>query len=207
MLPQTPTMTTDPNPQDPRPEDLTDEQIGEHVIEQVDGGPEDAPAADAAAAETDGDDPTAEAERARTELRELKDKYLRLMAEFDNFRKRTARERLQERGAAAESTIRSLLPVVDDFDRAKATVDDPANDEAFTRGVELVYGKLKRTMESLGAKEMTSTGEAFDPDLMEAFTEIPAPSPDLVGKVVDTIEPGYFLNDKLIRHAKVVVGK
>ena len=140
-------MTPDHHPErEPRPEGLTEEQIGERVIEQVDSAPEDDTATDDTPADetsatyppADAPAPGAELDAARAELRELKDKYLRLMAEFDNFRKRTARERIQERGAAAESTIRTLLPVVDDFDRAKATVDDPANDESFTRGVELV---------------------------------------------------------------------
>jgi len=148
-----------------------------------------------------------ELDAARNELTELKDKYLRLMAEFDNFRKRTARQRNEERATAAIGTMNSILPVVDDFDRAKANSVKDDTEETFPNGVELVYEKLKRTLESLGLKQMVSTGEVFDAELHEAFTEIPAPTPDLVGKVVDTIEPGYTLNDKLIRHAKVVVGK
>ena len=190
---------------DPRAEELDPEILDDAVANDptADAEPAGAPPEDAAEAPATEE---TEADRLRGEVRDLKDKYLRLMAEFDNFRKRTARERLQERSAAAENTIRSLLPVVDDFDRAKATVDDPANDETFTKGVELVYAKLKRTLGSLGAKPMESNGEDFDPDLMEAFSEIPA-GPDMAGKVVDTIEPGYFLNDKLIRHAKVVIGK
>jgi len=148
-----------------------------------------------------------ELEAAQTELSELKDKYLRLMAEFDNFRKRTARQRNEERATAAIGTMNSLLPVVDDFDRAKANSEKDDTEETFPNGVELVYQKLKRTLESLGLKQMVSTGEVFDAELHEAFTEIPASTPDMVGKVVDTIEPGYTLNDKLIRHAKVVVGK
>ena len=198
-------MTTDPHLD---PEEIRDAEAGagaDPVTHDDEFPIDDAPVEQGAPA-TEPDDEVSEAEKLRGEVRDLKDKYLRLMAEFDNFRKRTARERLQERSAAAENTIRSLLPVVDDFDRAKATVDDPANDESFTQGVELVYAKLKRTLENLGAKPMESTGQDFDPDLMEAFSEIPA-GPDMAGKVVDTIEPGYFLNDKLIRHAKVVIGK
>ncbi len=149
----------------------------------------------------------AELERKTTEHTELKDKYLRLMAEFDNFRKRTARQRNEERATAAVGTMNSILPVVDDFDRAKQNAVNDASVEQFSEGVELVYQKLKRTLGNLGLRAMESTGEAFDPELHEAFTEIPAPNPESVGKVVDTIEPGYFLNDKLIRHAKVVVGK
>ncbi len=101
----------------------------------------------------------------------------------------------------------TILPVVDDFDRAKANAEKADTEETFSNGVELVYQKLKRALVSLGLKQMVSTGEAFDAELHEAFTEIPAPTPDMVGKVVDTIEPGYTLNDKLIRHAKVVVGE
>ena len=151
--------------------------------------------------------PGDEADALRAEHAELKDKYLRLMAEFDNFRKRTARQRNEERATAAVGTMNALLPVVDDFDRAKATADKPDTDEEFPKGVELVYEKLRRVLGNLGLRQMESTGEPFDPELHEAFTEIPAPSPELVGRVVDTIEPGYFLNDKLIRHARVVVGK
>ncbi|MFK8055400.1 MAG: nucleotide exchange factor GrpE [Saprospiraceae bacterium] len=162
---------------------------------------------EAAATETVEAEEVSELDTVRTELTELKDKYLRLMAEFDNFRKRTARQRNEERATAAIGTMNSILPVVDDFDRAKANALKEDTEETFSNGVELVYAKLKRTLEGLGLKQMVSTGEVFDAELHEAFTEIPAPTPEMVGKVVDTIEQGYKLNDKLIRHAKVVVGK
>ena len=162
---------------------------------------------DALTEEALDDAPASQLEALRAEHAELKDKYLRLMAEFDNFRKRTARQRNEERATAAIGAMNALLPVVDDFDRAKVNADKPDTDEQFSNGVELVYQKLKRVLGGLGLEQMTSTGEPFDPELHEAFTEIPAPSEEMVGKVVDTIEPGYFLNDKLIRHAKVVVGK
>lgn len=152
-------------------------------------------------------DEKSELETLQTQNTELKDKYLRLMAEFDNHRKRTARQRNEERATAAIGTMNSILPVVDDFDRAKQIADSPDSEENFSNGVELVYQKLKRTLGQLGLEEMTSTGETFDAEKHEAFTEIPAPSPEMVGKVVDTIEKGYYLNQKLIRHAKVVVGK
>ena len=163
--------------------------------------------AEATSEETPEVEEVSELETVQTELSALKDKYLRLMAEFDNFRKRTARQRNEERATAAIGTMNSILPVVDDFDRAKVNSEKEDTEENFPNGVELVYQKLKRTLESLGLKQMVSTGEVFDAELHEAFTEIPAPSPEMVGKVVDTIEPGYTLNDKLIRHAKVVVGK
>ena len=145
--------------------------------------------------------------RLESEHAELKDKYLRLMAEFDNFRKRTAKQRNEERATAAMGTMTSLLPVLDDFERAEANAEQNGAAELFEQGVGLVHQKLKRVLKGLGLERLESTGEAFDPEVHEAFTEIPAPSPDLRGKVVDTIEAGYALNDKLIRHAKVVVGK
>jgi len=141
------------------------------------------------------------------ELAEAKDKYIRLYAEFDNYKKRTVKERLDLISTAGRETISSLLPVLDDFDRAKKSADDDATDEVFSEGVSLVYNKLKGLMQSKGVTAMESTGEVFDPELHEAITEIPAPSEEMKGKVIDTIEKGYLLNDKIIRHAKVVVGK
>jgi molecular chaperone GrpE len=141
------------------------------------------------------------------ELTEAKDKYIRLYAEFDNYKKRTVKERLDLISTAGRDTISSFLPVLDDFDRAKKSADDEKTQEVFSEGVSLVYNKLQGLMSSKGVKAMESTGEAFDPDLHEAITEIPAPTEELKGKVIDTVEKGYFLNDKIIRHAKVVVGK
>lgn len=141
------------------------------------------------------------------ELAEAKDKYIRLYAEFDNYKKRTVKERLDLISTAGRETISSLLPVIDDFDRAKKSAEDEATDEVFSEGVSLVYNKLKGLMQSKGVTAMESTGEVFDPELHEAITEIPAPSEEMKGRVIDTIEKGYLLNDKIIRHAKVVVGK
>jgi len=141
------------------------------------------------------------------EVAESKDKYIRLYAEFDNYKKRTVKERLDLINTAGRDTLSSLLPVIDDFDRAKKSADDESTNEIFPEGVSLVYNKLKGLLTSKGVKEMSSTGEAFDPELHEAITEIPAPNDDMKGKIIDTIEKGYMLNDKIIRHAKVVVGK
>jgi len=138
---------------------------------------------------------------------ELNNKFMRLAAEFDNFKKRTARERIDLLQNAAKDTIADLLPILDDFDRAKKLSDDPSSEEAFSDGVELVYQKLHSTLKKKGLQSMDSDGEVFDAELHEALTEVPAPSKGMKGKVVDTIEKGYFLNDKIIRHAKVVVGK
>ena len=141
------------------------------------------------------------------ELQEMKDKYLRLMAEFDNYKKRTFREKLETINTASRDTMLAVLPVLDDFDRAKQVADDDNTTETFSEGVELVYSKIHNVLKSKGLQAMESTGEPFDPELHEALTEIPAPSEDMKGIVIDTIEKGYKLNDTIIRHAKVVVGK
>jgi molecular chaperone GrpE len=148
-----------------------------------------------------------EIEELRAHISELKDKNLRQAAEFQNFRNRSTREKLDLMASAAKDTLSALLPVVDDFDRAKKISDDESTDEAFSEGVKLVYDKFKGILKAKGLKAMESTGEVFDAELHEALTEIPAPTEELKGKVVDTIETGYTLNDKIIRHAKVVVGK
>ncbi|MCB0618814.1 MAG: nucleotide exchange factor GrpE [Saprospiraceae bacterium] len=147
------------------------------------------------------------AEELNREVDELKDKYLRLRAEFDNFKKRTIKERIDLMKMAAQDTLTALLPVLDDFDRAKKIADDPETTEHFSEGVGLVYQKLYSVLKQRGLEPMDTDGEAFDPELHEAVTEIPAPTKELQGKIIDTIEKGYKLNDRIIRHAKVVVGK
>ena len=143
----------------------------------------------------------------KQQVGELKDKYLRIYAEFENFRKRSVREKLDMMKTAAQDTMSVLLPVLDDFDRAKKSADSADSEEKFTEGIELLYHKIYNVLENKGLKSMESTGEAFDPELHEAITEIPAPTEEMKGKVIDTIEKGYKLKDKIIRHAKVVVGK
>lgn len=138
---------------------------------------------------------------------ELKDKYIRLYAEFDNYKKRTIREKVELMNTAARDTMAALLPVLDDFDRAKKIAEDEATTETFSEGVRLVYNKLYNVLAQRGLEAMETDGELFDPELHEAFTEIPAPSEGMKGRIVDTIEKGYKLKDKIIRHAKVVVGK
>jgi len=132
---------------------------------------------------------------------------MRLVAEFENYKKRTVRERVELIQTAARDTIADLLPILDDFDRAKKLADDESSDESFSEGVELVYQKLHSTLKKRGLHAMESDGEPFDAEYHEALTEMPAPSEEMKGKVVDTIEKGYFLKEKIIRHAKVVVGK
>lgn len=138
---------------------------------------------------------------------ELKDKFLRKSAEFENFRKRTIKEKVDTIKLANKDTLSALLPVLDDFDRAKKNAEENDKMEIFNEGVGLIQQKLHSVLKQKGLTAMESTGETFDPDFHEAITEIPAPTEDMKGKVIDTVEKGYALNDKIIRYAKVVVGK
>lgn len=148
----------------------------------------------------------AEPEKSGSEVAELKDKYLRLYADFENFRRRTAKEKLELINNANEGVLKALIPVVDDFERAMQSIDNTNDVAALKEGVSLIYNKLFKTLEGKGLKPMTSKGEAFDADLHESVTQFPAPSDDLKGKVIEEIEKGYYLNDKVIRFAKVIVG-
>lgn len=141
------------------------------------------------------------------QLDELKDKYLRLMAEFENYKRRTVREKMDLMKNAAQDTMSALLPVLDDFDRARKAADQNDKGNLFEEGIGLVYKKLYDTLKHRGLEPMVTDGEPFDPEMHEALTEIPAPSEEMKGKIMDTVEKGYRLNDKIIRHAKVVVGK
>lgn len=138
---------------------------------------------------------------------ELNDKYLRLYSEFENFRKRTAKERLDLFATAGKDIIVDLLPVLDDFERAMKNASKEQEFATFKTGVELIYNKFKNTLENKGLKPFVSLEKTFDPEIHEAVTKIPAPHKKLKGKVVDEIEKGYELNDKVIRYAKVVIGE
>ena len=140
------------------------------------------------------------------ELAELNDRFLRLYSEFDNYKRRTAKERLELFKTAGEDIIVSLLPVLDDFDRAMKAAGDSGEGKEVKQGMELIKNKLASTLEQKGLEPMNSMGKAFDTDNHEAITKIPAPKKKLKGKVVDVIEKGFLLNGKVIRHAKVVVG-
>lgn len=143
----------------------------------------------------------------QAELAEANDKYLRLYAEFDNFKRRTTKERIDLLQTAGKEVITSLLPILDDFERGLKSMEQANELAPIKEGVALVQHKLKNTLNQLGLKEMETKGLAFDAELHEAITNIPAPSDELKGKVVDELEKGYFLNDKVIRFAKVVVGQ
>ena len=148
-----------------------------------------------------------EIEKLQAEIAELKDKHLRMVAEFDNFRRRTAKERMELTQTAGKDIIQSLLVVLDDVDRAAKQLDTTTDINIMKEGVSLVFNKFRTIMLSKGLKVMEAANEEFNADLHEAITEIPAPNPKMVGKIMDVVEAGYYLNDKLIRHAKVVVGK
>ena len=148
-----------------------------------------------------------ELEKVKAELDEAKDKYLRLVAEFDNFRRRNAKERIELVQTAGKEIVQSLLVVLDDTDRAAKQMESSEDLVQIKEGVALVFNKLRVTLQSKGLKKMESINQPFDADLHEAITEIPAPNEEMKGKVIDEIEPGYYLNDKLIRYAKVIVGK
>ena len=147
-----------------------------------------------------------EVEKLKAEVQEYKDKFLRQAAEFENFKKRTARERIELIQTAGKEVITSMLEVLDDCDRAEKQLQSSNDVGAIKEGIQLVFNKLRVTMNQKGVKPMQTIGTEFNPDQHEAITEIPVPD-DMKGKVVDEIEKGYYLNDKIIRFAKVVVGK
>ena len=140
------------------------------------------------------------------ELEVLKDAHLRLIADFDNYRKRTLKEKSDLIKSGGESVFVNILPVIDDFERAIKHIDDSSDIEALKEGTTLIYEKFMSFLNKNGVKVIESDGADFDTDLFEAVAIVPTPSPELKGKVMDTLERGYLLNDKVIRHAKVVVG-
>ncbi len=148
-----------------------------------------------------------ELEKLKAELEESKDKYLRKVAEFDNFKRRSAKERMELIQTAGRDVITDMLDVLDDCDRAQKQLDASDDAKAIKEGVMLVFTKLRNTLLARGVKAMETTGQEFNPDLHEAVTEIAAPSEELKGKIIDEVMKGYYMNDKIIRHAKVVVGK
>lgn len=145
-------------------------------------------------------------EKLKQENAALNDKYLRLFAEFDNYKRRTQKERVELLQTAGKDVIVSLLPILDDFDRANKAAENAVDVAAIKEGVQLVHHKLKNLLVQKGLKDIESIHTPFDTDLHEAITKVPAPNDELKGKVIDELEKGYTLNDKVIRFAKVVVG-
>jgi len=182
----------------------TDKEILENENEmatQSEGNPTDEATPEVEAAE----ELTVE-QKLEEELAKEKDKFLRLFAEFENYKKRTSKERIDLFRTANQEVLQAMLPVLDDFDRAMTQISK-SEDEVLLKGVELIHEKLKSTLVSKGLEEVEiKAGDAFDADFAEAITQIPAPSDDLKGKIVDVIEKGYKLGDKIIRFPKVVIG-
>ena len=153
-----------------------------------------------------GTDANSEMLELQAKIAELNDKYTRLYSEFDNFRKRTAKEKKEIMDAGGEDVFKSLLPVIDDFERAIKSNLETTDIKALNDGVHLIYNKFKSTLSHKGLAEMKAIGEIFNPDIHEAITNVPAPSENEKGKVLDELEKGYTLNGKIIRFAKVVIG-
>lgn len=139
--------------------------------------------------------------------KESQDNYLRLLAEFDNFKKRTAKERIEYAKTAGRDVVSSMLPVLDDFERALRSFENVKDVDAVKEGVELIFKKMKNSLIEKGLEEMKSVGEAFNPDIHEAITQISAPNDEMKGKIMDEVEKGYTLGGVVIRHPKVVVGQ
>lgn len=147
-------------------------------------------------------------EKLKDQLQQEKDKFLRLFAEFENYKKRTSRERIELFSTASEDVMKTLLPVLDDFERALSHIEERKEVEELRKGVLLIYQKLVNTLEQKGLKALkVEKGDTFNADDHEAITQIPAPSEDLKGKIIDVVEKGYKLGDKVIRFPKVVIGQ
>jgi molecular chaperone GrpE len=143
----------------------------------------------------------------KRQLEDLNDKHLRLIAEYDNFRKRTLREKMELSKSAGESILLGVLPVADDFDRARAHLGTASDLDAVKNGIDLIYNKFKEFLKQQGIIEIETENQEFDSETHEAITKIPAPSEEMKGKVIDCVQKGYKLNDKVIRYPKVVVGE
>ena len=147
-------------------------------------------------------------EKLQNQLKQEKDKFLRLFAEFENYKRRTAKERIELFSTASEDVMKTLLPVLDDFERALAHIEDDKEAEELRKGVLLIYQKLVKTLEQKGLTLVSiEKGDVFNADIHEAITQIPAPTDDMKGKIIDVVEKGYKLGDKIIRFPKVVIGQ
>ncbi|WP_426328322.1 nucleotide exchange factor GrpE [Pedobacter sp. R-06] len=178
---------------------MNPENTSENTAENVEN-------TDAPIAETEQAPELSAEEKLQAEVQQLNDKYLRLYAEFDNYKRRTQKERVELLQTAGKDVIVSLLPVLDDFDRALKAMETATDVAPVKEGILLVSTKLKNTLAQKGLKDVESISQPFNTDFHEAITNIPAPSDDLKGKVIDEVEKGYTLNDNVIRFAKVVVG-
>lgn len=185
-----------------------EDSLKDKVEDLLDDAIEEADKQDAQDAEDKGSKgKTSEKDRLKADLEKEKDKFLRLFAEFENYKKRTSKERVEMFKTANQDVVVAMLPVLDDFDRALNEIRK-AKDKDLLKGVELIYNKFRETLRSKGLQEMeVKEGDAFDADLHEAITQIPAPSDKLKGKIVDVVEKGYKLGERIVRYPKVVTGK
>ena len=193
------------NAQGPDPEDLKEEttQVEEVTPEEV--NPEETtPEGEAKDACEDVEKQVAELQ---SQLEKEKKEYLFLMAEFDNFRKRTLKEKSEIIRNAGENVLKGLLPIMDDFERGIKAAESSPEAESVKEGVNLIYNKLKKYLEQNGVKEIDPQDDTFDTEKHEAISVVPVPDEEKKGKILDTVEKGYTINDKVLRHAKVVVGQ
>ena len=192
----------DPKEKEMKAEELTVEETQNTAEEQPQNDQ-----AEEAAPLTHEEQLEKELEEAQTAIEEQKDKYLRLSAEFDNYRKRTIKEKAELILNGGEKSISSILPVIDDFERAIKTMETAKDVSAVKEGVELIYNKFMAVLAQNGVKVIETKDQPLDTDYHEAIAVIPAPSEEQKGKILDCVQTGYTLNDKVIRHAKVVVGE
>jgi molecular chaperone GrpE len=175
------------------------EQLSQEPISDTENGAQTAPETEEA--------PLSELDQLKVDLADQKDKYLRLMAEFENFKRRTAKERMDLIQTAGKDVIVSLLDVMDDCDRAEKQLNGSDDIAVQKEGIQLVFNKIRTTLQARGLKAMECIDQPFNVELHEAITEVPVPNASKKGKVIDEVTKGYYLNDKIIRFAKVVVGK
>ena len=187
---------------------LKNEEVAEETAQTEDNQQEEAAQEEAPAAEQTIEEQLAGMlEEAQQMVREEKDKYLRLSAEFDNYRKRTLKEKAELIKNGGEKTLTAILPVLDDFERALKNMETSEETKAMKEGVELIFSKFQKILGQEGLQKIETEGQAFDTDFHEAIALIPAPSEDLKGKILDCVQTGYMLNEKVIRHAKVAVAQ
>lgn len=185
------------------PEEMPEDAV---VVDDVNSTPEENAEAEEAVAE-DAVSVEDEVAKLKEEVEKEKKEYLFLMAEFDNFRKRTLKEKSELIKNGGETAFKGLLPIVDDFERALKASESSEDVATLREGMELIYKKLKKYMEQNGVKEMDAEDKVFDADKHEAISVVPVPDEEQKGKILDTVEKGYTINDKVLRHAKVVVGQ
>lgn len=186
---------------------LEEELKNEETIEEITDGKEECQQEDIAEELSDEERVANELEEAQKEVEELKDKHLRLSAEFDNYRKRTLKEKAELIKNGAEKTLVAILPILDDFERALKNMETSEETKAMREGVELIFNKFHKVLNQEGLQVIETEGKDFDTDYHEAIALVPAPSEEMKGKILDCVQTGYMLNDKVIRHAKVVVAQ